>query len=116
MDAQLRRVYVASAGMALVATAVSVAWKDPGVVAGVAAGVVVSVVPFATWHAVVSLVADRSARRRALVVAFVLAKYAVLAGLMWVLFRFRLVSQPAFGAGILAGSVAVLGALIVRTR
>ncbi|MCC6740953.1 MAG: hypothetical protein IT452_18080 [Planctomycetia bacterium] len=116
MDAQLRRVYVASAGMALIATAVSVAWKDPGVTTGVAAGVVVSVVPFATWHAVVSLASDRSARRRALVVAFVLAKYAVLAGAMWVLFRFRLADMPAFGAGLLAGSVAVLGALTVRTR
>lgn len=114
MDAQIRRIYLTAAVIAIAATAVSLIWMDPMVTAGVASGVAVSAVPLVTWHLIVGHASEKGARRRRLVFVLVLLKYAVLAGAMWALFRFRLVSEFGFGAGLVAGSMAVLGAFTVR--
>lgn len=114
MDAQIRRTYLAAAGIALAAIAVSLAWRDSRVTVGVAAGVALSVVPLASWHLIVGFGTERAARKRPLVLMLVAAKYAVLAGAMWLLFRFRLANEYGVGAGLVAGSMAVLGALSVR--
>ena len=114
IDPLIRRIYLTAAGIALAATALSLIWLDPRVTAGVASGVAVSVVPLVTWHLIVGHASERGARRRPLVFALVLVKYAVLAGAMWAMFRFRLVNEFGFGAGLVAGSMAVLGALTVR--
>ena len=114
IDPQIRRIYFTAAGIALAACAVSLAWLDPRITAGVASGVAVSVVPLVTWHLIVGHVSGKGARSRPLVFALVMVKYLVLAGAMWALFRFRLVNEFGFGAGLVAGSMAVLGALTVR--
>ncbi len=116
MDRQLRRYYLTATGIALAATAVSLAWRDPKVTAGVVAGAVAGVVPFATWHLIVGHAGERSGRGRSLVVALVLAKYGILAGAMWVLFSFHLANEYGFGAGLVATSLAVLGAVGSATR
>jgi hypothetical protein len=114
VDPHLRRIYLTAAAIALAASAASLAWRDSRVTFGVAAGVAVSVVPFATWHWIIGHTGERRARRKPLVLAVVVAKYAVLAGAMWVLFRYRLVHPYGFGAGLIAGPMAVLGALNVK--
>jgi hypothetical protein len=114
MDAQIRRIYFTAAGIALAATAVSLAWKDPRITAGVASGVAVSVVPLVTWHLIVGHASEKSAQSRARVMVLVMLKYVVLTAMIWALFRFRLVNEYGFGAGLVAGSMAVLGSITVR--
>jgi hypothetical protein len=111
MDTQLRRYYLTAAGIALAAVAVSLAWRDPRVTAGVASGCALGVAPFATWHLIVSYARDGSGRSRPLVILLVVGKYAVLAGAMAVLFGFRLVDGYGVGAGLVVESMAVLGAV-----
>jgi len=109
MDVQLRRYYLTAAGVLLATTAVSLLWRSPKVTLGAAAGVVVSAVPFATWHLVVSVAGLTSGRRKSLVIALIMAKYAVVAGALWALFRFGWVEPFALAAGVVAGSLAILG-------
>jgi hypothetical protein len=108
MDAQLRRYYLAAAGVLVAASATSALWKDVRVTLGVAAGALASVVPFATWHMIVTWAGPRGARWRGLVVGLILAKYALVAVLMWALFRSGWAHEVAFGAGLAAGTLAVI--------
>ena len=107
MDSQLRRYYLAAAGILLAAFAVSLFWKSPMVSAGACAGVLVSGLPFATWHAVVGL-AGKGGRRKSFVVGLVVVKYAVAAAVLGTLFMSGLVDTAALAAGIVAGSLAIL--------
>lgn len=115
MDPQLRRYYLAAAGILLAAFAVSLFWKSPGVSAGACAGVLVSVLPFASWHALVGL-AGKSGRPKSFVVGLVVVKYAVAAAVLGSLFLSGFVDPAALAAGIVAGSLAILVVAFSGTR
>ncbi|NUN47755.1 MAG: ATP synthase subunit I [Candidatus Brocadiae bacterium] len=113
IDPQLRRYYLTAAGIGLLSTAASLPFGDAAVTLGVAGGVLVSAVPFVTWHIIVAGLNGRSRTGKALVTGLVLVKYAAVAGVVWGLFRWKLVHEVSFGLGLVAGSMAVFG-IVVR--
>lgn len=108
MDAQLRRFYIAAAGIFLATIALSLLWRSAVVTVGAATGVLVSVVPWASWHFIISATGARGGGRKAVVVTLILVKYAAVAGLLWALFRFGLADLAGVAAGLVAGSLSVL--------
>jgi hypothetical protein len=114
MDPLLRRYYLSAAAILLLSTAASVWWRSPQVTFGAAAGVLVSVLPFASWHAIVRWAAAR--RKTALVVGLVAAKYALAAAALWGLLSSGLAEPMAVAAGVTAGSLAILPVAFFGSR
>jgi hypothetical protein len=116
MDPLLRRYYLSAAVILLATIAASIWWRSPRVTFGAAAGVLVSVLPFATWHLIVERAAPGRGRRWGLVVVLVAAKYALAAAALWALLQSGTAEPTAVAAGVVAGSVAILPVAFIGSR